>query len=75
MEGALVVLALLACPVGMGVMMWFMSRGMKGGERRAESGRPSSVDDLRTEHARLSAEIDKLERSEDARDGQQPAAR
>ena len=75
MEGALVALALLACPVGMGLMMWFMSKGMKGGERRAESGPPASVEELRTEHARLSAEIDELERSEHARDGQQPAAR
>ena len=28
MEGILLALALLACPVGMGLMMWFMSKRM-----------------------------------------------
>lgn len=74
MEGALLALALLACPVGMGLMMWFMNRGMKGGGRRAEADRPASVEDLRSEHARLSAEIDRLERDERAREDQ-PTAR
>lgn len=74
MEGALPVLALLACPVGMGLMMWFMGRGMRSDEGRAKSGRPTSVETLRSEHARLGAELDRLEPNERARDGQ-PAAR
>jgi hypothetical protein len=62
-EGALVLLAVLACPVGMGLMMWFMSKGMRGGrseERKADS---TSVEDLRREQARLAAEIDQLEQN------------
>lgn len=74
MEGTVLVLALLACPVGMGLMMWFMSRGMRSDGAPAKSNRPASVEQLRSEHARLSAEIDGLEQDERARDGQ-PAAR
>ena len=29
MEGVLLGVAALACPVGMGVMMWFMAKGMR----------------------------------------------
>jgi hypothetical protein len=29
MESILFSLALLACPLGMGLMMWFMARGMR----------------------------------------------
>jgi hypothetical protein len=69
MEGALLVLALLACPVGMGLMMWFMSKGMKrdGGQSRSA---PASLEELRDEQARLSAQIDQLEASERAPDGE-----
>ncbi len=62
MEGALVVLALLVCPIGMGLMMWFMAKGMK---RHSEPDAPargrSDVETLREEHARLGSEIDRLE--------------
>ncbi len=59
----LVAVAFLACPVGMGLMMWFMSKGM----RRADAAtRPDSVGDLRTEHARLGREIERLEAGADA---------
>lgn len=61
MEGVLVPLALLACPVGMGVMMWFMNRGMKEKAGRPDAGEPSSLDELRREHARLGADIERLE--------------
>ncbi len=49
-------LAILACPVGMGLMMWFMMRGNK------EPNRPSSTPpDAGAELARLRAEIDQLQ--------------
>jgi hypothetical protein len=64
-SSSLAPLALLACPVGMGVMMWVMSKGMRG--RRAapshdDQGEPSLAD-LRAEHRRLGAEIERLERT------------
>jgi hypothetical protein len=53
-------LAALACPVGMGAMMWFMGKGMRAGKTR-EDVPASSVDDLREEHRRLGAEIERIE--------------
>ncbi len=74
MESALVALALLACPVGMGLMMWFMRRGMKRGERsRTPTGDGSSLAELRSEQARMAAEIERLE-ADRPRDGD-PARR
>ncbi len=60
----LVVLALLACPVGMGLMMWFMGKGMKQGNDQAGGARaqPKSVEQLREEQSRLEAEIASRER-------------
>lgn len=57
MENGLLGLAALACPVGMGLMMWFMGKGMRKGAKDA----PSSVEELREEHRRLGAEIERLE--------------
>ncbi len=61
MEGALLALVVFACPVGMGVMMWLMHKGTKGG---AKPRRPSTVEELRSEHDRLSAQIQRLEHGE-----------
>ena len=58
METALIGLAMLACPVGMGLMMWFMSKGMG---RRDPAASAVGVEDLRAEHQRLGAEIQRLE--------------
>ena len=55
MESVLLSLILLACPVGMGAMMWFMMRGQKKGSAPASA-------DLRAEKARLTQEIDDLDR-------------
>lgn len=60
-------LAVLACPIGMGLMMLFMSKGMKGkqSERSARDSQPS-LDDLRNEQAEIGAKIEQLENSESA---------
>jgi hypothetical protein len=56
MEGLLVGLVALACPVSMGLMMWFMARGARRGTEREPS-----LEDLRAEHRRLGAEIERLQ--------------
>jgi hypothetical protein len=59
-EGLLVVLVALACPVGMCLMMWLMSKGArKSGNGRGEAH--PSLEELRTEHRRLGAEIERLQ--------------
>lgn len=53
-------LVALACPVGMGLMMWSMAKGMRGGAE-ADSQAPGSLEELRAEHGRLGAEIERLQ--------------
>jgi hypothetical protein len=63
---ALFALALLACPVGMGAMMWFMMRG-SGGQGSGSQGDKAAEQEV----ARLRAEVDQLraarEHAEDRR--------
>jgi hypothetical protein len=66
MESVLLGIVLLACPVGMGLMMWFMAKGMRSGSK-ADRERPASVDELQAEHRRLGAEIERLERDSSSR--------
>ncbi|PPK94547.1 hypothetical protein CLV92_10750 [Kineococcus xinjiangensis] len=56
MSEALYALALLACPVGMGLVMWFLVRGMRQPEQT-----PADVKSKQVELMRLQAEIDQLE--------------
>lgn len=76
MEAALLSVAVLACPVGMGLMMWFMAKDMRKGPSAAHVvSAPSSaqapvdagVEQLREEHQRLAAEIERLEAQESDR--------
>ena len=70
MTQILYTLALLACPVGMGLMMWFMMRGMKHGN---ESDAPSSSSPAAdAELTKLRAEVDQL-RAGQRDSGQNPS--
>jgi DhnA family fructose-bisphosphate aldolase class Ia len=54
-EALLLGLAALACPVGMGLMMWMMMRGSRG-QASAPRRDEAAVEEL----ARLRAEVDQL---------------
>ncbi|MFI7676335.1 hypothetical protein [Actinophytocola sp. NPDC049390] len=57
MESLLLALAVLACPVGMGLMMWMMMRGQRKG----------SGDSSEQQVAQLRAEVDQLKAEREAR--------
>ena len=61
METIALGVAALACPVGMGLMMWFMARGMRSKEQAPAV--PPSYEALREEHRRLGDEIERLQDS------------
>ena len=67
---AVLPLLLLACPIGMGLMMWFMSKGMKNGQgkqlERAGDGGTESLAELKAVQARLAAQIDAAESDREA---------
>lgn len=59
--GGLTALLLLACPISMGAMMWFMGRGMRGGTKKDSTSETSALGDLKVEQSRLAAKIQALE--------------
>jgi hypothetical protein len=70
MEGALLTVAVLACPIGMGLMMFFMARGMKRTDDAVKPVREPTVADLREEQARLEAQIERVEQDQRASNGE-----
>ncbi len=65
MENLLPTLALLACPVGMGLMMLFMGKGMFGSKKEEpQTSRTPSLADLKGEQARLDEAIARHERDD-----------
>lgn len=68
MENLIWLLPLLACPIGMVLMMVLMGKGMGMG-RKSDDAEPShSVEELRAEQERLSAQIESLERDNGRRE-------
>ena len=53
MQSVLLAAAVLACPVGMGLMMWFMMRGRGEG---ADADKRAEVEQLRAEIDQLKAD-------------------
>ena len=56
-----IALCALACPVGMGAMMWFMARGSRAQSSPPPGQQPETLDELRREHDRLGTQIERLE--------------
>ena len=56
MQSALLSLAVLACPVGMGLMMVMMMRGGRSGKSGAPSSNEQELSALRSEVERLKAD-------------------
>jgi hypothetical protein len=73
----LLVLVLLACPVGMGVMMLFMGRGMRGGMTQKKGGgsdaEAPSLAQMKAEQARLAEKIEALEAQHSQPQATEPA--
>lgn len=57
-------LILLACPVGMGLMMWFMMKGRKADPTARTPAPPPSIEVLRAERDRIDAELRRHEPAE-----------
>jgi hypothetical protein len=64
MQSILLGLAALACPVGMGVIMWLMMRGHGQSTTSTAGATSQEVDELRAEIERLKAERSMERRSD-----------
>jgi hypothetical protein len=74
----LLLLAVLACPIGMGLMMVFMGRGMmsgmkqKNGDKNEAGG--SALAEMKAEQSRLAEKIEALEGQQSQPNATEPAA-
>jgi hypothetical protein len=64
MQSVLLGLAALACPVGMGLMMWLMMRAHGQNTTSTAGATSQQVDELRAEIERLKAERSAKQRSD-----------
>jgi hypothetical protein len=64
MQSVLLGLATLACPVGMGLMMWLMMRGHGQNTTPTAGSTSQQVDELRAEIERLKAQRSAEHRSD-----------
>lgn len=64
MENAAIAIAVLACPVGMGLCMWLMARGMRSPKSDSAEQQSATLAELRSEQERLGAEIERLEHAQ-----------
>jgi len=65
MEPLVLIIAVLACPIGMGLMMWMMNRQMSGQHNPSMPGHTSEADRLaalREQRQRLEQEIAEAEK-------------
>jgi hypothetical protein len=62
-DGVFLGAAALACPVGMGLMMWLMGKGMRS-EKQPGAPAGSDVEALREEHRRLGERLEQLDSAE-----------
>ena len=73
----LLLLAVLACPIGMGLMMLFMGRGMMGGMKQKDSEEKEAgggpLAEMKAEQARLAEKIEALEGQQSQPKATEPA--
>ena len=64
MRDLLLSASVLACPVGMGLMMWFMGKGTRAAARSGVSPPgDATLAELRAEHRRLGAALERADSS------------
>ena len=56
-----IALCALACPVGMGAMMWFMARGSRSQSSPPPAQQPATLDQPGGEHDRPGTQIEGME--------------